>query len=236
MSVVDVKCSQDDELTLEWDSSASTDMIADSTLALLLSVDKTPASVKRASRATHPVPAHPLTPMTVTTHAHSHAHPHADVDDASATVTRIQRLGMFLEAHFGDVELHMPEEGAKSDEDESPAFLVNIDDAEASIDLVSMVSLSFPMRGVGGSDRFMQTVTSSHEPLRRRVEAVLDLALSTVGSLAESFASSVPLAVFGDEASQKLPTISEEKTEDAEDATVTTEPAAIQGDTVEDAA
>ena len=37
------------ELVLEWDSSASNDMIADSTLALITGIDKSPASVKRLS-------------------------------------------------------------------------------------------------------------------------------------------------------------------------------------------
>lgn len=37
----------DHELVLEWDSSASNDMIADSTLALITGIDKSPASVKR---------------------------------------------------------------------------------------------------------------------------------------------------------------------------------------------
>jgi cleavage and polyadenylation specificity factor subunit 3 len=47
MGAVDVKLTQEHELTLEWDSSASNDMIADSCLALIMSVDKSPASVKR---------------------------------------------------------------------------------------------------------------------------------------------------------------------------------------------
>ena len=47
MSAVDVKHTKEHELTLEWDSSASNDMIADSTLALITSIDKSPASVKR---------------------------------------------------------------------------------------------------------------------------------------------------------------------------------------------
>lgn len=46
MGVVDVKQSQEHELTLEWDSSAGNDMIADSTLALITGIDKSPASVK----------------------------------------------------------------------------------------------------------------------------------------------------------------------------------------------
>lgn len=36
------------ELTLEWESSSSNDMIADSTLALITGIDSSPASVKRA--------------------------------------------------------------------------------------------------------------------------------------------------------------------------------------------
>lgn len=49
MSALDIKHTAEHELTLEWDSSASNDMIADSTLALLTGIDKSPASVKRES-------------------------------------------------------------------------------------------------------------------------------------------------------------------------------------------
>jgi cleavage and polyadenylation specificity factor subunit 3 len=46
MGVIDVKHTSEHELTLEWDSSASNDMIADATLALITGIDKSPASVK----------------------------------------------------------------------------------------------------------------------------------------------------------------------------------------------
>lgn len=46
MGVVDVKHSDQHELTLEWESSSSNDMVADSTLALISGIDKSPASVK----------------------------------------------------------------------------------------------------------------------------------------------------------------------------------------------
>jgi cleavage and polyadenylation specificity factor subunit 3 len=49
MGVVDVKHVQEREVVLEWISGASNDMIADSTLALLLDADCSPASVKRES-------------------------------------------------------------------------------------------------------------------------------------------------------------------------------------------
>ncbi|KAF4567446.1 endoribonuclease ysh1 [Pleurotus pulmonarius] len=163
MGVVDVKHTQEHELTIEWDSSASNDMIADSTLTLITGIDRSPASVK------------------LTTHPHSHSkhdheHPHADVRHESSDVIRIQRLAMFLEAHFGEVELHMPDpseedgDGEQGEDGGEPSLLVNLDEADAQINLVTL------------------EVTSPNEGLRKRVEAVLDMALTTVSSLAESFA------------------------------------------------
>jgi cleavage and polyadenylation specificity factor subunit 3 len=54
MGAVDVKQTGEQELTLEWDSSASNDMIADSTLALITGIDKSPASAKRTLSFDHP--------------------------------------------------------------------------------------------------------------------------------------------------------------------------------------
>ncbi|KAG6829484.1 endoribonuclease ysh1 [Tricholoma furcatifolium] len=156
MGAVDVKHTQDHELTLEWESSASNDMIADSTLALITGIDKSPASVK----------------LTTKPHSHSHTHPHADVEGSSPFL-RIRRLVMFLEAHFGKVELHMPdgetEENESGEESNDPWLIVRLDEADAQINLISL------------------EVTSSNETLRKRVEAVLDMAVTTVSSLAESF-------------------------------------------------
>ncbi|KAH9892899.1 mRNA 3'-end-processing protein YSH1 [Cubamyces lactineus] len=163
MGAVDVKHTQEHELTLEWDSSASNDMIADSTLALIAGIDKSPASVKLT---TNPH-AH--------THAPKHAHPHADVLDP---VTRIQRLAWFLEEHFDSVELHMPEEmdeAGPSEDAREPSLLVQIYEAEAVINLKTL------------------TVTSTSESLRKRVEAVLDMAVTTTSSLSEAFTAGVPL-------------------------------------------
>ncbi|KAF9501739.1 Metallo-hydrolase/oxidoreductase [Pleurotus eryngii] len=163
MGVVDVKHTQEHELTIEWDSSASNDMIADSTLTLITGIDRSPASVK----------------LTTQPHSHSkhdHEHPHADVHHESSDVIRIQRLAMFLEAHFGEVELHMPDpseedaDGEQGEDGGEPSLLVNLDEADAQINLVTL------------------EVTSPNEGLRKRVEAVLDMALTTVSSLTESFA------------------------------------------------
>jgi len=161
MGVVDLKHTQEHELTIEWESSSSNDMIADSTLALVTGIDKSPASVK----------------LTTNAHSHSHSHPHADSEDESSSVTRIQRLGMFLEAHFGDVELHMPEinPDEPTEDGGEPSFWVRLDDSHAQISLISM------------------NVISSDATLKKRVEAVLDMALTTVSSLTESFAAMGPI-------------------------------------------
>ena len=50
---------------------------------------------------------------------------------------------MFLEAHFGEVEYHMPDEDTETEQEElvchdEPSFLIQLDDAEARINLLSM--------------------------------------------------------------------------------------------------
>jgi cleavage and polyadenylation specificity factor subunit 3 len=44
-----------------------------------------------------------------------------------------------------------------------------------------------------GTNIFLEVVTSSNESLKKRVEAVLDMAVTTVSSLTESFTSGVPV-------------------------------------------
>lgn len=110
-------------------------------------------------------------------------------------MVRIQRLGMFLEAHFGDVEYHMPDEdmGVEQEGPTSggePSFLIQLDDAEARINLLSMVNSTLGAFCL--LIKYVQTVDSSSDALRRRVEAVLEMAASTVSSLSESFVSGAP--------------------------------------------
>ncbi|KAJ7218082.1 beta-lactamase-like protein [Mycena pura] len=160
MGAVDVKQTQEHELTLEWESSASNDMLADSTMALITGIDKSPASVK------------------LTSQPHSHAeldlqpHPHVDCEDP---VTRATRIAWFLEAHFGDLELHFPDQSQdeleQGEEDNEPSLKVHLDETSAQINLVSL------------------TVSCSNDTLKKRVEAVLDMAVTTVNSLGQAFVS-----------------------------------------------
>jgi cleavage and polyadenylation specificity factor subunit 3 len=94
-----------------------------------------------------------LTPVTAHKHTHSHGghlhkhrHPHANSEGELSSMTRVRRLAMFLEAHFGEVEFHQPD-GSDSEEreagernDEEPSLLVRLDEADARIDLISLVS------------------------------------------------------------------------------------------------
>ena len=85
--------------------------------------------------------------MTTRPHSHSHdekkEHPHADKDGAAATTKQLRGLALFFEAHFGEVELHMPEtdndELELGEDNNEPSLLVTVDDSIARINLVSMV-------------------------------------------------------------------------------------------------
>lgn len=57
---------------------------------------------------------------------------------------------MFLEAHFGEVEYHMPDEDTETEQEEiasngEPSVLIQLDDAEARINLLSMACISLFM-------------------------------------------------------------------------------------------
>ncbi|KIJ18888.1 hypothetical protein PAXINDRAFT_109303 [Paxillus involutus ATCC 200175] len=156
MDAVDVKHTVEHELTLEWESSASNDMIADATLAVIAGMGKSPASVQLTSQMC------------------SHAHLHAD-SRAELPSTRLEHIAWFLEAHFGKVELHMSNQSAETlggyeeggSSSEPPVLVVLVHEAEVHVNPVSLV------------------VACVNERLRKRVESVLDMAVSTVNSLSE---------------------------------------------------
>jgi len=167
MGAVDVKHTSGHELTLEWNSSASNDMIADSVMAVIVGIERSPASVKLSS----------------TNHDHTHhshhgasydqPHPHADLPGDDSIVEkralRTQKIADFLQIHFGEVETieTRPDEDGKVVVD--PAMIVHLDEWEARIGLLDLV------------------VTSSSLALKARVESVLEMAMTTVDSLATSF-------------------------------------------------
>jgi cleavage and polyadenylation specificity factor subunit 3 len=89
------------ELELEWEGNATNDAIADAVMAVLLSVESSPAAIKRSAQS----------------HSHGHEHEHEEgkgdlAIDGSRThplaahslspTERLSRLFMFLEAQFGE--------------------------------------------------------------------------------------------------------------------------------------
>ena len=80
-------------------------------------------------------------------HVHEHAHPHADSESDSE---RVDRLVIFLETHFGEVHIGVPEpeKGHEDGQDEGPeqALLIRLDEADAIVHLKSMVS--YPVIGL----------------------------------------------------------------------------------------
>lgn len=130
---------------LRWASNTSNDMIADSALALLLGIDSSPATVKcEHHRFTH------LTIVTSNPHPHSHSHGHGHghshsektTEDSFVSADDLERLRLFLKAHFGQVDK------PSKDEDESDllALDIKVDDLKARLDLISMVSRLSPGR------------------------------------------------------------------------------------------
>ncbi|TYJ58751.1 endoribonuclease YSH1 [Cryptococcus floricola] len=104
-------------------------------------------------------------------HACNHGHSHAPAPKETVTSPEFERLKMFLEAHFGDVSgphIEAPQDG----EEEWLSMEVKIDNHEAKIDLITM------------------KVESDNVDLQKRVENVLEMALTTVKSLSQTFMGS----------------------------------------------
>ncbi|MCJ1308549.1 endoribonuclease ysh1 [Agyrium rufum] len=89
MGCVTVMYQHSGEVTVEWEGNTSNDGIADAVMAVLLTVESTPASVKESSQQHHHSHSH--------SHSHNHRNPHANVTPEE----RFSRLCMFLEAQFG---------------------------------------------------------------------------------------------------------------------------------------
>ncbi|CAO3657388.1 unnamed protein product [Mucor hiemalis] len=88
---IDVKklSSGPNQVTLEWVGNAMNDMVADSVLAVMLSIDSSPASVKASSQPC----------------SHSHKSDHATEDHSEDLNKEFLDIASFLEAQFGEVDL-----------------------------------------------------------------------------------------------------------------------------------
>lgn len=101
MGCVIVRHKDNGEVELEWEGNMLNDGIADAVMGVLLSVESSPAAVKRKSQTRHQDTL--LTKITESSSKHSHSHdlpaknPHTHLSGTE----RLERLFMFLEAQFG---------------------------------------------------------------------------------------------------------------------------------------
>jgi hypothetical protein len=164
MNAISIVQVSEQELSLEWSSSGSNDMIADSALALLSGMDSNFATAKRElnKRTFDEVlkKADRLGYSSVTSRPHGHAHDHDhehkldtaapegipeafSSTSASRLTSDIHRLRLFLLAHFGDVSVPLMQE-KEGMEDELLVIRVDVDGVVARIDLMTMVSTIYP--------------------------------------------------------------------------------------------
>ncbi|MCJ1255927.1 endoribonuclease ysh1 [Lignoscripta atroalba] len=85
MGCVIVRYQNGGEVTIEWEGNMLNDGIADAVMAVLFTVESSPAAVKQSSKNHHQ------------SHSHSKKNPHANLTPEE----RFSRLCMFLEAQFG---------------------------------------------------------------------------------------------------------------------------------------
>ncbi|EMT61639.1 Endoribonuclease YSH1 [Fusarium odoratissimum] len=85
MGCVSVRYRTNGEVELEWEGNMLNDGIADSVMAVLFSVESSPAAVKRSSAK----------------HSHSHELPDVNPHHSASPEERLERLLWFLEAQFG---------------------------------------------------------------------------------------------------------------------------------------
>ncbi|KAI1855304.1 hypothetical protein JX266_000169 [Neoarthrinium moseri] len=85
MGSVTIRCRNNGEVELEWEGNIVNDGIADAVIAVLLSVESSPAAVKQSASK----------------HSHSHELPARNPHAHLAPQERLDRLFLFLEAQFG---------------------------------------------------------------------------------------------------------------------------------------
>lgn len=195
MDCVAVHCQGGGRVEVEWEGNMINDGIADAVLAVLFSVESSPAAVKQ-STSKH-------------SHNHSHHHNRHNPHAASDPRTRFDRLCMFLEAQFGASNItplahpKLPDNPvAAVDPSEPPAKTVSIaagvagEDAESfspeeQAELKRLHALGIPVPGISIKvDKMVARVwlesldvECANGVLRDRVKAVVERAVETVAPI-----------------------------------------------------
>lgn len=203
---VRLTCRKGGEVDMEWEGNATNDSIADAVMAVLLTIESSPAAVRQSSRL----------------HNHSHSHDHSSYDPfGGSPVTekapnglerlpptqaiarknpfanvdgeeRLQRLFMFLEAQFGEEaitpisqpKLAATEDGMKEDG-------MDADEVAQEKELARLHGLGIPVPGLEiRVDKMVcrvwlerLEVEGLNKSLKDRVTAVVGRAVETVAPL-----------------------------------------------------
>ncbi|KAH3943819.1 hypothetical protein HBH98_075650 [Parastagonospora nodorum] len=177
---------------VEWEGNVINDGIADAVLAVLFTVESSPAAVKQSSKS----------------HSHSHdkphnmefahrPHPHRTPDPA----TRLARLCLFLEAQFGAesvLPIHLPRTSTSTPISSPSSFSIAASpeitqdlSPEDKVELKRLHGLGIPVPGIEiRFDKYVAKVwledlevECASNPLRARVKAVVERGVETVSGL-----------------------------------------------------
>ncbi|KAI4242611.1 MAG: hypothetical protein LQ352_007203 [Teloschistes flavicans] len=184
MGCVIVRYQNSGEVEVEWEGNMLNDGIADAVLAVLFTVESSPAAVKQSSQNHHQH-----------NHTHGKRNPHANVSPDE----RFSRLCMFLEAQFGHniTPITRPKlapkppkpaydaDGIKTDPEEEEEE-VDVEDLEAE-EMERLNSVGIPVPGVEIAVEkhvakvWLETleVECGYAILRDRVKAVVERAVET---------------------------------------------------------
>ncbi|KAH6900138.1 beta-lactamase-like protein [Thelonectria olida] len=192
MGCVTVRYRTNGEIELEWEGNMLNDGIADSVMAVLFSVESSPAAVKRSSAK----------------HSHNHELPAKNPHRTPTPEERLERLLWFLEAQFGQDNvapvatpklppLVKDETAAKEEPEDEDAMKVENDEANAELEerqqkeIARLHKIGIPVPGVSIKvDRMSATVwledlevECSNKIFADRVRAVVERAVEVTAPL-----------------------------------------------------
>lgn len=173
------------EIELEWEGNTMNDGIADAVMAVLMTVESSPAAVKYSSSKS----------------GHSHAHEHEGVPHNEhkniSTEDRFSRLCMFLEEQFGDnvMPIEKPKvsfqaDGKATDAAEAKGETSDEESAEMA-ERARLAAMGIPVPGLeirvdkNVAKLWLENldVECGNAVLRDRVKAVVERAVETIAPL-----------------------------------------------------
>jgi cleavage and polyadenylation specificity factor subunit 3 len=192
MGCVSVRYRTNGEVELEWEGNMLNDGIADSVMAVLFSVESSPAAVKRSSAK----------------HSHSHELPDVNPHHSASPEERLERLLWFLEAQFGQENvapvttpklppLEEADDKIKKNEEDEDAMKTEEDGEDKQLqerqakEIERLHKIGIPVPGVSIKvDRMTATVwledlevESNNKVFADRVRAVVERAVEVTAPL-----------------------------------------------------